>query len=456
MFRPAYPVLLLTIGLSLPVLVAVWPGEQSYGAPPRRRPSAEMARPPQPPAIGGRTVDSDDPPAPPTEEHPLSPRIQKLREQVRQAIDLYRQHPITTRDHTPWETFHWILAYNVDAEIYTQGPGGEKSNAVGWLCFNRPCQGQKLLAIENGRPAGQYGVGLEGHKGQFMAILGQSRVMIDYPMMINNKQYKVADLVEECKLSCESGEDKELTFLLIGLSHYLHPNAVWKNREGETWSIPRLIREEISKPIKGAACGGTHRLMGLSYAVRKRQQHELPITGEFARAQMFVNEYVQYLLRLQNTDGSFSTEWFTGRGARPDIDRRLQTTGHMLEWLVFTLPEERLQDAPVTKAVDYVSRILIDEQEHEWKIGHLGHSLRALSLYERRAFKQTVTDVTEVARRTDQPATKPMPESEKHEEDEEKAVTKPADAGDKQTGTAETKPDDDPPPVPPASFEVDP
>ena len=67
---------------------------------------------------------------------------------------------------------------------------------------------------------------------------------------------------------------------LIGLVHYLPPDTTWKNNMGQTFDIPRLIREELKQPIVGAACGGTHRLMGFSYAVQKRKKQGLPITGQ--------------------------------------------------------------------------------------------------------------------------------------------------------------------------------
>jgi hypothetical protein len=369
----------------------------------------------------------DDPPNGSTSSQPqLNDQLLKLRDRIRQVRDMYSARPVNARDHSPWEVFHWILAYNVEAEIHLRGPGGETTNAVAWLCYNYPCRGQQLLTLEHGRPMGVYGVGLEGHNGQFMAILGQSRVMIDYPLRVKGRQFTVADLVENCKLSCSSGKDVELTFLLIGLAHYLHPNEVWKNRQGDTWSIARLVREEMSKPIHGVACGGTHRLMGLAYAVRKRQQHDLPIQGEFRRAQIYVNDYINYALRLQNPDGSLSTEWFTGRGAREDKDRRLQTTGHILEWLVFSVPDERLVDPQIVKTVDYVARHLLENQDHEWKIGHLGHALRSLSLYDRRLFKPQEADVPVVAKDNESPGAEPAREAEQMPDAAEKNVTKPA------------------------------
>ena len=74
-------------------------------------------------------------------------------------------------------------------------------------------------------------------------------------MLVEGKQFTVADLIESEKLGCQTG--MELTFKLISLSHYLDPDATWKNSTGEEWSISRLIHEEIKSPINGVACGGT-------------------------------------------------------------------------------------------------------------------------------------------------------------------------------------------------------
>ena len=69
-----------------------------------------------------------------------------------------------------------------------------------------------------------------------------------------------------------------------------------------------------------------------------------PSTGEFVRAQKFINDYHRYTFSLQNPDGSFSTQWFTRREADPDVDRRLKTTGHIAEWLAFSLSDKEMRD----------------------------------------------------------------------------------------------------------------
>ena len=239
-----------------------------------------------------------------------------------------------------------------------------------------------MLYLDRGNLVARKGPGLQGHFGQFLAILAQSRLPINYPMLVHGKSFTISDLVECEKSDCQPGE--ELTFKLIGLMHYLDSDATWTSRYGEDWSIPRLINEELKQPIRGAACGGTHRLMGFSYAVNKRIQRGKPLTGEFVRAQKFINDYHRYTFSLQNPDGSFSTQWFTRREADPDVGRRLKTTGHIAEWLAFSLSDKELRDPRVTKAIDYLATILLADQNRSWEIGPVGHGLHALALYNTR------------------------------------------------------------------------
>jgi hypothetical protein len=126
--------------------------------------------------------------------------------------------------------------------------------------------------------------------------------------------------------------------------------------------------------------------MGLTYVVRKRVKSGQPVDGEYLRAQAYIDQYINYTLRLRNADGSFSTNWFVSPGDKPDIDRRIQTSGHILEWLVFALPQERLTDADVVHSVNYLTNLLLSEPSRDWKIGPLGHALRSLRLYDRRVF----------------------------------------------------------------------
>lgn len=108
--------------------------------------------------------------------------------------------------------------------------------------------------------------------------------------------------------------------------------------------------------------------------------------GQWSRAHKYVDGYHKYAMQLQNRDGSFSTNWFKGRQDSGDTNRRIQTTGHVLEWLVFSLPEAELTDPRVVRAVNYLNSILWNSRQQNTEIGPRGHAIRALALYNERVF----------------------------------------------------------------------
>ena len=109
----------------------------------------------------------------------------------------------------------------------------------------------------------------------------------------------------------------------------------------------------------------------------------------YLRADRYVRDFQTFTLaKLQNRDGSFSTEWFKYPADRDDdLERKIQTTGHILEWLVGSLDQERLYDSQVVAAAEFLCRVLQREPSREWKIGPLGHALHALNMYQERAWR---------------------------------------------------------------------
>ncbi len=339
---------------------------------------------PEPPTLARRAApETNAAEAPTLPSVTLRPEVLAAQRKARQALDHYRPRQLNTRDHDAWEVMHSLIAYGVDQQVQIGGPGGRSANAIGWLCFNGPCKGKRLFYLSNNRLQALKGPGVQGHHGQFLAMLAQSRVMLDYPIKVEGRDFTVADLVEFEKATCIPRS--ELTFKLIALAHYLDDlDDTWQSEYGHSWSIPRLIQEEITQPISGAPCGGTHRLFGLSYAVQRRTRAGEPIDGEYARAQKYIRAYHRYTFGLQNRDGSFSTEWFTRPGNRNDVGRKIQTSGHILEWLVLSLSEDEFQGDAMCRAINFLSGALISGQHRQWEIGPLGHALHALLMYDQR------------------------------------------------------------------------
>jgi len=328
-----------------------------------------------------KASDSDEPESKPSAEPELTPELTELRDRLRQCLAHYYFRPENVATRSPWGSMHWMIAYGVDSQLIA---GAKRVNAIGYLNYNGVCNGQRLFYTSGGKIQAQVGVGVQGHAGQYLAMLAQSRVKTDYPMLVDGQKFTVADLIEHEKLTCRPAS--ELTFKLISLAHYLKSDEKWTSNDGQEWDIPRLIKEELAQPINGAACGGTHRMMGFSYAVRKREQRGEPLDGQWKRAKKFVEDFHEYTFKLQNPDHSFSTEWFVMRADYGDLGRRLQTTGHITEWLAYSLSKEQLLEPRMVNSVSYLTNLLLENPNEKWSIGPLGHGLHALAIYDERVF----------------------------------------------------------------------
>jgi hypothetical protein len=311
----------------------------------------------------------------------MTPELVELRSRLRECLAYYYFRPENVALRSPWGAMHWMIAYGVDSELIV---GERRVNACGYLCYNGVCNGQQLFYTSGGRLQTRIGPGVQGHPGQFLAMLAQSRVKTDFPMLVDGQRFTVADLIQHEKETCRPRT--ELTFKLIAFTHYLKSDERWKSNDGQDWDIPRVIKEELAQPIVGAACGGTHRMTGFSYAVRKREQRGEPLTGQWLRAKKFVEDFHEYAFKLQNPDGSFSTDWFAGRADFGPLSRRLETTGHITEWLAYSLSKEQLLEPRMLRSVSYLTYLLSENRHEKWGIGPLGHGLHALAIYDERVF----------------------------------------------------------------------
>jgi hypothetical protein len=330
----------------------------------------------------------------------MSPQLVYLRDGIERCLQIHEPQRLNSAEDSCWSMMHAFLGWGPSCEILIGGPRGPRTNAMAWVAQNQPCGGRRLFYLDGGRIRGREGPGYQGHPAQFLAMLAQCHVDTGFELRVDDRRFTVADLIEEEKRTCSRG--MELTFKLMGLVHYLGTEATWRNDRGESWDISKLLSIELSQPINGAACGGTHRLMAISYAVAKRRQEGGAIEGHWSRADKYLKDYHRYTMTLQNRDGSFGSDWFRQRADWGDLNRRIQTTGHMLEWLVFSLPDEDLDDPAVVRSVSYLTEALVQNRYHDWEVGPKGHAIRALRLYHQRMFQASESVATPLARRQDE------------------------------------------------------
>jgi hypothetical protein len=180
---------------------------------------------------------------------------------------------------------------------------------------------------------------------------------------------------------------------MIGLAYYAD-QPEWKNDLGETWSVARMIQDEIARPMGEAADGGLNRLLGLSYVVSRRAKLGQPIDGQYQQAQGYVRRAEELAFRAQNAEGGWGPDFLNGRSAEADVAAQLRGTGRVLEWLAVSLSAKQLEDGRVTSGVEYLTRLL-GSQRYQWtgqalsaqEISDIAHALHALVIYDERVFQ---------------------------------------------------------------------
>ena len=318
----------------------------------------------------------------PAEPPRLTRSSARMQSTLRSVLGYFHRRPENATGRSNWGMMHAMMVYGVDTRVVA---GRNNHSTIAWIAGNNACRGQRLFEIDADGIAIKSGPGLQGHQGQFLAVMSLCGVPKDYPIYVDGQAFSINEIVQREMRDCVSGN--ELTFTLIGLSHYLDTDQTWTAADGQTWSIERLIREELTQPVVGAACGGTHRLMAFAHALRRRRIEGKPIDGQWARAQKFTDDFVRYVYRLQNRDGSMSTDWFEGREDNGDRDRKIQTTGHMVEWLLTVTPDASIQNPKLVAAVNYLARTISEDPKHDWSIGPKGHALRSLAMYYQRVYQ---------------------------------------------------------------------
>ena len=313
------------------------------------------------------------------------PGERTLRDDIRRCLLAYSEKREDAAVRRPWGLMHVALAFGKQSQILVDG---ETKNGLNWLCNNGAGQGMRLLQAGVDEVVPMFGPGYEGHQGQLLSILAQCGVPLSQIIRVDEKEFTIEDLIAYEKRTCRPGT--ELTFKLIGFSHYLSPDDTWTNGSGE-WNLERVLQEELNQPIQGASCGGTHRLNGISHAVLSRYYQGLSVSeGVWKRAEDKLKQYAQQAIRAQGADGRFaSTDFNNIRIYEHDLNKRIWISGHTLEWLVYYLPEQDLSDPRIEKAVSSVAKLLLDNQHYAWEIGKKYHALHALAIYHKRAFGRT-------------------------------------------------------------------
>jgi len=312
-----------------------------------------------------------------------------LVERVHKAITISKRRYLSADKHTPWQIAHGVVGLRQDLMLKKNG---KKVPALEWIASGPSFQGDPWFKLtRHGGKAHPFTepYAFEGHPNQFLALFTLAKLPTTFEIKVGRKTITVADMVNNAKMEVNNRE--EITWTLWALAYYLDPDSEWVNQHGEPWSIERLVRIQMSKPVTRAACGGLHGLFAIASARNAHLQSGESLRGTWLEAHMHVKKYVQLARAMQNRDGSFSSNHFKGRGHSTDVDRRLNTTGHALEFLMVALPQDELNQAWVRRAVDLIARDLINHSRKSLEPGGMYHAIDSLMIYLERVDPQPST-----------------------------------------------------------------
>ena len=269
--------------------------------------------------------------------------------------------------------------------------GGQPMYAVGALCWNFPCQGKTLFRINGDQVVARVGHGYQQHPGSFLAMLAFSEILPDYEIRNGNDIRTLANLIATEKRSCTRGQN--LGLVLAGLAFYTSPDEHWSNTTGETWSLERLVAEELSRRADQSNVDVTNQLLGLAAAVRACQAANRPLTGPFAEAVAYLDTYQRFALSIQNNDGTWHPNFFISKGTSSDADSVLYASAHILRALVYSLPREELRQPQIQRGVVAVATIIAKKgvgtplsQMSFRQLDGIAVGLHAIRIYDERVY----------------------------------------------------------------------
>jgi hypothetical protein len=326
------------------------------------------------------------------EQQPVAPAPlptdEALRDRVDQAVKFtYTNRHLNTKDQAAWQIVHGALAYGRPFQIYHDG---QLVSAIDYLLAGGQLRGWVLRKGDHGletlvEPGSKMG---QGHEDQWLGYLSQCGLAKDQPIKLGSETYTVNDLITQAQWDVYDG--MEATWTLMAFNTYLPLDAEWTAKDGSKWNIERLMRIETAQNLADSACGGTHRLYALTKA-RNRFLEEGGKLGDnsdgtWEQADKKIRDAVTAARAFQQPDGSFSTNYFTRAAASAEIDARISTTGHVLEFLMVALDDDQIREPWVTRAVAHLVDCLEKTKDFDLECGALYHAAHALRLYRERRF----------------------------------------------------------------------
>jgi hypothetical protein len=311
---------------------------------------------------------------------PAAEILNGLKKRIDAAIEQVEQRDVQVSNGF-WTVSHGILG--VGPELTLQNPeAGDRVNAIDFLCNGGKVRGMRFIPTKYGLDVqnGPMFVG-QGHTDQFVAEMVQSGLLPNRKFVVFGRDYTFMDFIRHTQSRVRVTTEQELSWAIIAIGQCLGTDVNWTNSFDEELHFEDLVRYELDQNVEEAACGGTHRLFGLSWVYDLHLRNGGQEVGVWKEVADKTAKYQNLARELRNSDGSFSTNFFRGPGNASDMKLRINTTGHTLEWLAVSLTEPQLNERWVRNAANALALMILEIQDSPMEGGTLYHAVHGLRLY---------------------------------------------------------------------------
>ncbi|HMC11078.1 MAG TPA: ADP-ribosylation factor-directed GTPase activating protein isoform b, partial [Pirellulaceae bacterium] len=311
------------VALVIGAVVGCGGGNQSPATTAETRPVARGG-----PAAGDVTLPGDD----------------EILRQIDEALEYTYDHRrlsvgSTANDQAAWQIVHGALAFKRE---FLVSDGMRDVSAVDYILAGGKMKG---LDLRRGdlldEATKRYGIATviaedkmgQGHQDQWLGYLSDCHLSLDQPIVVEGEKHTISDYIDQAKLDVNKNTTLEFSWTLMALTAYYPTDYTWKAGDGSEWNIAKLVDIELGHNLDASACGGTHRMTGLTMAFNRHVAAGKPVTGAWKKLEDRIHECIEKAQQYQNSDGSLSSNYFARPGKSADLAVCMGSAGHVLEFL---------------------------------------------------------------------------------------------------------------------------
>ena len=318
-------------------------------------------------------------------------RIEALPERIANVLQAELQgRRLSSTENAAWQIMHGVICYGHDLPLDTPDRG--TLPALDYAFQEGVIRGWQLMPGQNladGRrgvkahlEAGSY-TG-QGHVDQWIAICAMAELPATDRVVIDGEAHTLLDWAEQARVDACYNPLNEFSWSLIALTYYFPNDYQWTTNDGSIWSWERMLEFEVAYDLNDSACGGAHRLVGLTRALAAKQRLKLPDSPTWDATRRKVDQALIDIEQMRCRDGSLSSHYLERPGASRDLGLTLASTGHLFEFLSIAADDKTLQSDWVKAAASRLCEIFEVTRGEDLDCGACYHALNGLKVYRQR------------------------------------------------------------------------